>query len=204
MTHNMNQLIDKGGLDLTVDETTWPNSSHADVQGRLQGKKIDKGEQHVLLLDSKRQYIYAYTPCHKLFKVVQPFTASGPAEMKHLVGMIAPLVVGTTKDPTDKRKQIFSECVHIAMDNHFIDDDVLRYLGEGVWKGTMTCRHDRLPKSVPWKYFNFIKAAPVNTRSKVAIRTVIDRVTIRRITFFAMCHSNQLEEPTSPRLIHFC
>jgi hypothetical protein len=25
MTHNMNQLIDKGGLDLTLDETTWPN-----------------------------------------------------------------------------------------------------------------------------------------------------------------------------------
>ncbi len=32
----------------------------------------------------------------------------------------------------------------------------------------MTCRHDRLPKSVPRKYFNFIKAAPVNARSKVA------------------------------------
>jgi hypothetical protein len=55
MTHNMNQLIDKGGLDLIMDETTWPNSSYADVQGRLQaGKKTDKGGQHVLLLDSKR------------------------------------------------------------------------------------------------------------------------------------------------------
>ncbi len=32
----------------------------------------------------------------------------------------------------------------------------------------MTCRRDRLPKSVPKKYFNFIKAAPVNARSKVA------------------------------------
>ncbi len=32
----------------------------------------------------------------------------------------------------------------------------------------MTCRHNRLPKSVPRKYFNFIKAAPVNARSKVA------------------------------------
>jgi hypothetical protein len=54
MTHNMNQLINKGGLDLTMDETTWPNSSYADNQGRLQGKKTDKGGQHVLLLDSKR------------------------------------------------------------------------------------------------------------------------------------------------------
>jgi hypothetical protein len=54
------------------------------------------------------------------------------------------------------------------MDNHFSGDDVLRYLGEGGWKGTVTCRRDRLPKSVTRKYFNFIKAAPVNARSKVA------------------------------------
>jgi hypothetical protein len=169
MTHNMNQLIDKGGLDLTMEETTWPNSSYADVQGRLQGKKTGKGGQHVLLLDSnKRRYIYAYTPRHKFFEVVQPFTASGPAEVKRLVDMNAPLVVGATKDPTDKRKQIFSECMHIAMDNHFSGDDVLRYLGEGGWKGTMTCRCNHLPKSAPRKYFNFIKTAPVNARSKVA------------------------------------
>ncbi len=54
------------------------------------------------------------------------------------------------------------------MDNLFSGDEVLRYLGEGGWKETMTCRHNRLPKSVPKKYFNFIKAAPVNARSKVA------------------------------------
>jgi hypothetical protein len=82
--------------------------------------------------------------------------------------MITPLVVGTTKDPTDKRKQLFSKCIHIAMDNHFSGDDVLCYLGEGGWKGTMTCRCNRLPKSVPRKYFNFIKAAPGYARSKVA------------------------------------
>jgi hypothetical protein len=57
MIHNMNQLIDKGGLDLTMDETTSSISSYADIQGCLQGKKTDKGGQHVLLLDSKRQYI---------------------------------------------------------------------------------------------------------------------------------------------------
>jgi hypothetical protein len=54
MTLNMNQLIDKGGLDLMMDETKWPNSSYADIQDCLLGKKTDKGGQHVLLLDSKR------------------------------------------------------------------------------------------------------------------------------------------------------
>ncbi len=121
----------------------------------------------MLLLDSKRQYIYAWTPRHKFFEVVQPFTATGPAEVKRLVDMITPLVVGATKDLTDKRKQLFSKCIHIAMDNHFGGDDVLRYLGEGGWKGTMTRRCNCLPKSVPRRYFNFIKAAPVKTRSKV-------------------------------------
>ncbi len=73
-----------------------------------------------MLLDSKRQYIYAYTPRHKFFEVVQPFTTTGPADMKHLMNMIAPLVVGTTKGPTDKRKQIFSEYVHIAMETTLV------------------------------------------------------------------------------------
>jgi hypothetical protein len=103
MTHNMNQLIDKGDLDLTLDETTWPNSSYADIQGRLQGKKTDKGGQHVLLLDSKRRYMYAWTPCHKFFEVVRPFTATGPAEVKRLVDMVTPLVAGTTKDQGSNR-----------------------------------------------------------------------------------------------------
>jgi hypothetical protein len=47
------------------------------------------------------------------------------------VDMITPLIIGATKDPTDKGKQIFSECMHIAMDNFFSGDEVLCYLGEG-------------------------------------------------------------------------
>jgi hypothetical protein len=76
MTHNMNQLIDKGG-DLTMDDTTWPNSSYTDIQGCLQGKKTGKGGQHVLLLDSKKA-IYI---CMDSSSQVSPFTATGPAEV---------------------------------------------------------------------------------------------------------------------------
>jgi hypothetical protein len=54
------------------------------------------------------------------------------------------------------------------MDNFFSGDEVLRFLWEGGWKATMTSRRDRLPKEVPKMYFNFLKAMPVNTRSKVA------------------------------------
>ena len=71
-------------------------------------------------------------------------------------------------EPTDKRRQIFDEKVHVTMDNFFSGDEILRYLGEDGWKATMTCRHDRLPKGVPEIHFNYIKAVPVNARSKVA------------------------------------
>ena len=59
MTHNTNRIIQRGGLDLTLDETTWPNGSYADVHGWLNGKKCNKGGQHVLLLDARRRYLYA-------------------------------------------------------------------------------------------------------------------------------------------------
>ena len=168
MTHNMNQLIKKGGTDYTLDETSWQNASYADVHSRLLGKKCDKGGQHVLLLDSKRRYIYAWTPRHKFFPKTPPFTASGPAEVKRIVELIAPLVKGAAKDATDSRRQIFDEKGHIGMDNYFSGDAVLRYLGEDGWKSTMTCRRDRLPKEVNKKYFHFEKTTTVNHRSKVA------------------------------------
>jgi hypothetical protein len=104
LSHHMNQLIDRGGLDLMQDKTTWPNSSYADIQGHLQGKKYDMGGQHVLLLDLQWQYIYAWTPCHKFFEVLPPFTATGPAEVKCLVDIITPLVIGTNMDPTQQKK----------------------------------------------------------------------------------------------------
>jgi hypothetical protein len=102
MKHNMNQLIERGGLDLTMDKTTWPNSSYADVHGRLNGKKTDKGGQHVLLLDSQRWYLYAWTPHYKFFEFKAPFTAIGPAEVVCLMDITTPFIKGAPKEPNDK------------------------------------------------------------------------------------------------------
>jgi hypothetical protein len=164
----MNPIIQKGGLDFTLDETTGSNASYADVHGRLNGKKCDKGGQHVLLLDAQRRYKYAWTTCHKFFEIKQPFTAMGPTEVVCMIDIIKPLVKSTPMEPTDKRRPIFEEKVHVTMDNFFSGDEVLRFLGEGGWKAAMTCRRDRLPKEVVKVHFNYIKAAPVNQRSKVA------------------------------------
>jgi len=53
-----------------------------------------------------------------------PFTATGPAEVVGMIDNITPLVKGASKEPTDKRKQIFDEPFHIAMDNFFSSDKV--------------------------------------------------------------------------------
>ncbi len=151
-----------------MEETTWLNSSYADVQGRLNGKKTDMGGQHVLLLDSQRRYLYAWTPCHNFFEIKAQFTAMSPAEVVCMMDIIKPLIKGAPKETHDKRRQIFEEHVHVAMDNFYSGDEVLRFLGEGGWKAIMTCRRDWLPKDVPKMYFNFLKATLVNTRSKVA------------------------------------
>ena len=105
MTHNMNQIILFGGLDVSDDKTTWANSSYADVHSRLMGKKTDKGGQHVLLIDSRRRYLYAWTPHHNFFPVNKPFTVTSPAEIVRLLKVIDPLVKGAAKPENDKRRQ---------------------------------------------------------------------------------------------------
>ena len=157
----MNQIVKWDGLDVMLDATTWSDSSYADVHSRLMGKKTDKGGQHVLLLDAWRRYMYAWTPHYKFFPIVCPFTALSPAEVVHLIESIAPLVIGAEKDEGDKRCQIFSEKVHITMDNFFSGDDILKYISEGGWKATMTCRRDRLPVVVPKTAFHYLKGKPV-------------------------------------------
>lgn len=40
LTHNMNLIILRAGKDTTADETTWPNSSYADIHSRFTTKKL--------------------------------------------------------------------------------------------------------------------------------------------------------------------
>jgi hypothetical protein len=41
-----------------------------------------------------------------------------------MIDIVTPLVKGASKEPTDKRKQLFDEPVHITMDNFFSGDEV--------------------------------------------------------------------------------
>jgi hypothetical protein len=81
--------------------------------------------------------MYAGAPHHKFFEIKAPFTAMGRAEVVYMMDIITPLVKGAPKEPTDKRRQIFEEHVHVAMDDFCSGDKALRLLGEGKWKATI-------------------------------------------------------------------
>ena len=166
--HNLNQFIEKGGLDITVDETTWANASYADMHGRLRGKKVSKGGQHTLCLDARSRYIYGYTPRHNSFKRTAPFTAEGPAEVKRLVDTLNPLIIGQPREESDLRRQIFEEQMCFGMDNHFSGCAVSSHLGERGFKTINTNRRDRLPKDCKKEYFHHVKQVDVNHRSRMA------------------------------------
>ena len=63
--------------------------------------------------------MYAWTPRHKGFPKVSPFTQEGPMEVKHIVGILNPLVIGKKQAKGVKRRNMFLEEPCLGMDNHF-------------------------------------------------------------------------------------
>jgi hypothetical protein len=167
VTHNTLQCMERGGLDITIDETTWPNASYADMNGRLRGKKSSKGGQHTIAVDAKTRYLYAWTPRHKGFEKKAPFTQEGPMELKRLCEEITPLVIGEDQEEDDKRRQIFTEKPCFGMDNHFSGDHVDAYLGEHGFKGIYTRQRGRLHKGLK-EYYHHEKQVDIGPRSRAA------------------------------------
>ena len=182
MTHNMNSVIKEGGKDLTFVETTWPNESFADAQGRLRGKKAGKGGQHAMLVDARRRYVYSYTGRHKYHPATPPYNAQGMAEVKRMNDDLRKLVKGAPKPDDDKRRQIFTKMPHITMDNHFSGDRIIQLIGESGGKGTWTTARGRLPGGIPKKHLHGKKDVPINARSKAA-RFENPVVAVKHVTF---------------------
>ena len=76
--------MEKGGLNVTINETSWPNGLYSDMNRRLKGKKINKGGQHTIAVDAIKRHMYAWTPRHKQFKKEGKCTQEGPMELKRL------------------------------------------------------------------------------------------------------------------------
>ena len=79
-------------------------------------KKESKGGQHTITVDSRSRYMYDWTLWHKGFPKVSLFTQEGPMEVKRIVGILNPLVIGKKQDEGDKRRQIFSEEPYLGME----------------------------------------------------------------------------------------
>ena len=148
MTHNVNQCLERGDLDVSIDKTTWPNGSYAGMHHRLRGKKHLKGGQHTIVVDSRDGWIYAWTTHHNLFKRVAPFTQEGPAEVVRLTNTLTPLVVGQEQEEGDTRRQLFTQKPCLSMDNHFSGKNVDHHLGSNGYKGVYTSALSRLQASV--------------------------------------------------------
>ena len=143
---NLNQFIQRGGLDLAINEITWANGLYADIQHRLRGKKVNKGGQHTMTVDAQSRYVYRCTPRNNRFTRTALFNAEGPAKVKRLVEILNPLVIREDKEEENGRRQIFPEKMCLGFDNHFSGNTVSQYLGERNYKTAFTCQHDCLPK----------------------------------------------------------
>ncbi len=118
--YNMNLLVKIGSCNLTMDGTMWSNmpfgaNSHFWVQGK---SGVTKGGKNVIVLDSKQCYTHAWYPCHglkpKMYK--KPFTQQGPHEVKTLLNLLNPLIVGYHPGGWDNCLQIFSEPPNLTFD----------------------------------------------------------------------------------------
>ena len=57
ITHNTLCCMEKGGLGLSINETSRPNGSYSDMNRRLKGKKINKDGQHTIAVDAIKRYM---------------------------------------------------------------------------------------------------------------------------------------------------
>ena len=166
--HNMRCLVKDAGLDLTIDETTWPNASYAPVHGRLMGKKCNKGGQHVVALDTKRRYLYSWTPRHKFIQREPGWTAEGPYEIKRILDDIEPQCDGGAGNDNGDGRKIWREKPHLCFDNYFSGDKVINEIGKRGFKATMTCRRDRLPGDITKGHLHHKKQQQVTAYSRAA------------------------------------
>ena len=166
--HNVNYLTEYAELDATIDETTYatasPGESGAGVTFRVVGKpNVSKGGQTVLVCDSHRVRPRAYYHRHKLHDKPDGWTATGMIEARRLCEKLLPMVKGSIGN----HNKIYDMKPHITMDNFFSGEKILEWIGQQGFGATMTCRRDRLPPSVPAKYWHKQKT-DTSLKTKVA------------------------------------
>jgi hypothetical protein len=149
---NVNAITKHAELDLCGDETTWGHGGFGEagsgLVGRIMGKPgISKGGQIVMISDVNRIRPRAYVHRHKLHTKPPGWTTQGPSEVRKIMEMITPMVVG--EETSGGQRQIYRRKPHGTWDNFFSGEVIMKWLGENGFGTTMTCRRDRLPRDIP-------------------------------------------------------
>ena len=145
---NTNQMTEYAELDLCGDETTCGHGGFGEAGSGILARRMNKpgitfGLQTVILSDVHRSRPRAYTHRHKCWERDDGWTKEGPNEVKRLIELLQPMVIGEVQKP--HTRQIFREKPHSTWDNYFSGDEVLDYLGKNGFAATMTCQRNRLP-----------------------------------------------------------
>ena len=134
---------------------------------RIMGKPgtSKQGGQIVLVSDASRTHPWMYKHRYKCHEKYDGWNKPGLSEVRQLMEIITPRIEGEPEVPG--MRQIFKERPHITWDNSFSGDQILNWLGEKGFGGTMTCRRDRTMEGVA-KEYSHVKKTVSDARSKAA------------------------------------
>lgn len=173
IVHNVNAITAKADDDQTLDESTWGHGGYGEkgtgLTGRLYGKKVPKGGQVVIVMDSSRLRPRAILHRNKIYKELYPeekrgWTANGPFEFKYLCDRIYEMVDGTDGD----QKKIFRTKPCVTADNYFQNCKVADYIGEKQMGAIFTSSRNSLPKEINTEYLQKEKTDAKNRPAKIA------------------------------------
>jgi len=197
--HNTNSLTLFAETDQCFDETSYAFNGWGEAGtgliGLVMGKpNITRGGQLCLLSDVHRIRPRAYVHRHKLH--TKHYNCAGPNEVRLVWEQLQPLLNPTAHRP----RSLFREKPHITCDNFFSGDDILSFAATEGFGLTMTCRRDRLPKTIPKKHLCKDKTQ-VNKRSRAA-RWMHPIFCIREHQSGALIQLTTFQSTSSCNLIH--
>ena len=143
---NTNFFTKVAALDLAIDETTIPFGGHGDFVYNLMGKKCSRGVQLALLLDVGTMRVRGFFARHRAAPKCEGFTENGPSEVRKLVERFVEGNVGVGK--------LWERQPHLTVDNHFVDEKIVHWIGERGYGLTGTLSKRILLKDVKNKYLH--------------------------------------------------
>ena len=172
MVHNTNAITKFADENQTIDETTWGHGGYGEAQSgivsRLRNKKVSKGGQTVIVSDARKYFRpRAYQHRHKLHKMPTTvnLTRQGSREFHDIASMILKMVIQDPSPPDVK--QIFRAKPCFTVDNYFIDDTILNWIGMNGLSAIGTNARNVLPKDILPEYLCTNKT-PSSNVTKVA------------------------------------